>query len=88
MSGQRIVIRGESFLTLETVAECFHVQVAWVREVYDAGLLGPGERVGGDLAIPASNLDRMALIQRLHRHYGIDLELIEIVLERGAGSTH
>lgn len=86
MSERRIVIRGESFLTLATVAECFHVQVTWVREVYDAGLLGRGERVGDELAIPAAHLDRLALIQRLHRHYGLDLELIEVVLERESGS--
>jgi hypothetical protein len=86
MSERHIVIRGESFVTLSTVAEFFEVQVAWVREVYEAGLLGPGERVGEELAIPATELDRVATIQRLHRHYGVDLELIEFVLERRFGA--
>lgn len=80
----RITIHGESFVTLSTVAECFHVQSTWVREVYDAGLLGRGETVGADLAIAAEQLDRVAMIQRLHRHYGLDLATIEIVLEAGA----
>lgn len=80
----RIVIRGEAFVTLATVAECFHVQSTWVREVYDAGLLGRGERVGDELAIAVVELDRMAKVERLHRHYGLDLATIEIVIESGA----
>lgn len=82
MSGRRIEIRGETFLTLSTVAECFHVQVTWLRDVHDAGLLGPAERVGDELAIPTSALDRVAAIQRLHRHYGLELDVIAVVLER------
>lgn len=80
MSARPIVIRGETFVTLTAVAESFHVQVTWLRDVHDAGLLGPAERVGDELAIPASALDRVALVQRLHRHYGLDLEVIAVVL--------
>lgn len=83
MSG-RIVIHGESFVTLATVAECFHVHSTWVREVYDAGLLGRGEQVGDELAIAAVQLDRVAVVQRLHRHYGLDLATIELMIESGA----
>jgi hypothetical protein len=80
----RLTIHGECFVTLSSVAECFHVHSAWIREVYDFGLLGRGEHVGDDLAIAAAQLDRVATIQRLHRHYGLDLATIEIVLESGA----
>jgi hypothetical protein len=77
-----IVIHGESFVTLATVAECFQVQTAWVRAVYDAGLLGAGERVGDEVAIPSARLERVALVERLHLHYGLDLASVELWIER------
>src|SRR5262249_32471016 len=53
---ERIEIRGEFFVTLETAAAWYRVERRWVEEGYSAGLLGQGERVGGALAVPASEL--------------------------------
>lgn len=73
-------IRGELFLTLETAAECYHVEVRWIEEVQRAGLLR-GERVDGSLALSARELDRMAAVLRWHRHHGIELETVLALLE-------
>ena len=73
MRRQVISIRGQLYLTLETVADCYRVEVEWLHEVYETGLLGPGARVGDSMAIAACMLDRMGEILRLHRQQGINL---------------
>ncbi len=69
-------IRGELFVMLESAAECYRVEVRWIESLYREGLLGPGERVGGSIAFPANELDRLAAILRWHRHHGLDLETV------------
>ena len=81
MSQQR-VIHGEVYLTLETVAECYEVEVTWVREVYDVGLLGTGEPVEHSIAIAARMLDRLAEVRRLTLQTGVNLPGIVMLLER------
>ncbi len=76
-----IEIRGETFVTLEAVAECYRVEVRWVEEVYAEGLLGPGERVGRSIAVPAAELDHLAALLRWHRHLGLDLDAVAALLE-------
>lgn len=78
-------VRGESYLTLEVAAECYQLEVSWVRQVYDLGLLGPGERTGEGLAIPAPMLDRLARVIHLARHLDIELDLVTLLLEQDAG---
>lgn len=81
MSLRVLEIRGEVFVTLESAAECYQVEVRWVEEVYDNGLLGQGEKVGPSLAVRATQLDRLAAILRWHRHHGLELEAILALLE-------
>lgn len=76
-----ITIRGELWLTLETVAECYEVETTWVREVYEHGLLGAGEPVGGSIAIAAVELDRLAQVLRLNRQQGLDLLAVMALLD-------
>ena len=80
MSASALVIHGEVHLTLATVADCFAVEVAWVERVYALGLLGPGERVDGTVAVAAELLDRVAEVLRLSRYHGVALETVEIFL--------
>jgi hypothetical protein len=75
----RIVIRGETWFTLETVARCYEIEVGFLEEVYEQGLLGRGERVGASLAVAAEMLDRVARILRLHRQ-GVDVAGIALLL--------
>jgi hypothetical protein len=77
-----VELRGELYLELESVAECYQVEVAWVREVYALGLLGEGERLERSIAIPAERLDRVAEVLRFHRHLGLELETIALLLGR------
>jgi hypothetical protein len=76
----RVTIRGETFLTLETVAECYEIELQWVERIYRLGLLGRGEDVEGHAAIASTMLERVAEILRLCRHQGVDPTLVGLFL--------
>ena len=84
-----LIIRGERYVTLAGVAETYSLELAWVREVYDYGLLGEGERLDGppgatagdDIAVAERMLDRVATIERLHRAQGVNLPGIALILD-------
>jgi hypothetical protein len=80
VSAPSLVIHGQLHLTLPAVADTFAVEVRWVEEVYALGLLGPGERAGGSIAVPAELLDRVAEIVRLSRYHGVPLEAVVVLL--------
>ncbi len=75
------VIAGETYLALETVAECFDCEVAWVERVYALGLLGRGEMIEGRVAIPAASLERVATVRRLCVHLDLSPELVGLWLD-------
>ena len=75
----RIVIDGETYLSVQTVAECYHCEVTWVREVCEFGLLSV-RYVGSDVVIPSYLLDRLAAIIRMHRYYGLNMAGIALAL--------
>jgi len=77
---ERIVIDGEVFLSLTTVATCFHVEVSFVEEVYGMGLLGPGRQKSGIVLVEACQLDRFARIVQLHRYHGVELDAVAVLL--------
>jgi len=70
---------GRAWLRIEDVAACYEVEVAWVREVRDAGLLEVQEQGGAEL-VPALALDRLAEIVRWGRTLGLDLGTIASLL--------
>jgi len=76
---QYLEIRGQAFVTLEGAAECYRVEARWLEEVYAEGLLGRGERVAGSIAVPVSELDRLAAILRWHRYHGLDLDALSVL---------
>ena len=73
------MIAGRMYLAIEDVATCFEVEVAWVREVRDEGLLEVLIESGDEL-VPARELDRLASIVRLARALGLDLATVEPLL--------
>ena len=81
MTSVRITLHGESWITIETVAETFACEVSLVRQVYERGLLGPGERVDQALFVRTAMLDRVAVIVRMHVHQGLGLSAIEVLLD-------
>lgn len=81
MSRHTVVIHGEAYLTIETIAECFEVKATWVEAVYQQGLLGTGERRGETLYVQACMLDRMAEIRRLNTLLDEDLSAIALFFE-------
>ncbi len=80
MSTRRIVIRGDSYIALETVAECYCFERAWIEAVYEAGLLGRGEIFESRTVIRTSLLDRVATIRRMQHYQGLALETVAILL--------
>jgi hypothetical protein len=79
--GHVILIRGERWITLAGLAESWDVELAWVEEVYEHGLLGPGRSVEEQLAVPEPMHDRLATIRRLALVHGVNLAGIAIILD-------
>lgn len=80
MSEHQITIKGELFLSLETYADIYCVEVPWLREVYEHGLLGPGVASGPLVCVAAVHMDRVATIVRLNQNLGMDVMDIRIEL--------
>lgn len=76
----QIVIGGESYLTLETICECYECEMAWLRQAYDFGLLGGGVVHRDTIVLSVRILDRVADIVRLGRYQGMSFETIFVVL--------
>ena len=81
MTFEVITIRGEAYLTLDALANCYEVEVSFLVAVYEVGLLGRGERVADTFAVATTNLDRLARILQLHRQQGLDVSGIASFLE-------
>jgi hypothetical protein len=81
VSGEKLYIEGELYLSLDAVAEVYRVHVTWLREAYDVGLFGSsaGDETGACIA--AVQLDRVSTIIRLHYVLGLDLEAIQLMLD-------
>ena len=80
MTSDQFFIEGDLYLNLETVAEIYHVEVLWLREVYDFGLLESSVDSGTVIHIQATQLDRVAAIVRWHVGLGLDIEAISLAL--------
>ena len=85
MKREVIRIRGAAYIALDTVARCYQVEVTWVEEADELGLLGAGELVEDRLCVEAAMLGRLARILRLHRQLGLDLMGIATMWERELG---
>jgi hypothetical protein len=75
----RVIIREETYITLDTIAECYEFEVEWIEEVYGMGLLGTGENVEGRTAIPSRMLERVAELRRLCHYHGLDPYLVDVL---------
>ncbi|MCB9899527.1 MAG: hypothetical protein H6825_16090 [Planctomycetes bacterium] len=80
MTRGTIVVAGELFVTLDAVAHCYEVEVAWLLEVHEHGLLGRTAHAGDALVLAVDALDRLARVLRLHRQLGLDLAGIALIL--------
>lgn len=67
------------WVRIDEVAACYEVEVTWVREVRDAGLLET--RLQDDVElVPVLALDRLAEVVRLARALGLDLGTVSSLL--------
>lgn len=76
-----VYIREEAYVTLSTIADCYECSEAWVREVYDVGLLGTGEIRDERTLVRADAMDRVARILRLSTVHGLELDVIVHLLD-------
>lgn len=81
MSEQTLYVEGELHLAVEEVAAVYRVDAVWLRSVCSAGLV-EGVSREAQLYIPAARLDRVATIVRYHVALGLDLDTIELQLDR------
>lgn len=75
-----IVIEGEVYLRLEVIAEWYAVEVRWLEEVVEHGLVERRHQSDKTVAIAAVELDRLAQIVRLYFHQGVNLEGVALLL--------
>jgi NTP pyrophosphatase (non-canonical NTP hydrolase) len=76
-----VYIREEAYITLATIAECYECSEAWLREIYDVGLLGTGEIRDELTLVRAESMDRVAWILRLSTVHGLELDVILHLLD-------
>lgn len=73
-------IGGETWLTLEAVADCYDCESAWLRDAWSHGLLGSGLEFEGRVLLHVAVLDRVAEVVRLGRHQGLAFEAISLLV--------
>ncbi|MCB9916071.1 MAG: hypothetical protein H6828_13155 [Planctomycetes bacterium] len=78
---ERVTLHGEGYLTIEAIAECFHVDVAVVRESYELGLFGEVAESEGRVVLHVRELERVATIVRWHVHLGVELTSVALLLD-------
>jgi hypothetical protein len=76
----KITIAGESYLTLESISECYECEVTWLREAYEFGLFGGGRVHFGTIVLSVRVLDRVAEVIRLGRYQGLGFDAIFVML--------
>ena len=81
MTRATLTIRGETYVSLETVAECYECELTWVQEIFALGLLGAGTSVEGLVLVPSFMLERVAAIRRLCHYHGIDPTIVELLMK-------
>jgi hypothetical protein len=74
------IVEGEvRWVRVEVAAELYSLHERFVRELLDAGLIDVARESGGALWLAEAMLDRLARIQWMHRHLGIDLEVAAVL---------
>ncbi len=82
MTQRKLYIEETLYLSLETLAEIYSVEVTWMRRVYDRGLLGHGVDSESSICIPAVRLDLVATVVRLHGRLGLDERQVSVAIEQ------
>jgi len=77
----RVVIEGETYLSLAAIAECYACEAEWMHEVYQYGLLGRGRVVDEEILVSTCVLDRVADVVRLSLYHGVALGTLAVLLE-------
>ena len=85
MSRARRIVAGELYLSLETVAEIWHVETGWLAEIHGRGLLGRSVDLETEVFVAVAEMDRLASIVRLARILEGDLAALELELDAWFG---
>ena len=71
-----IRIDGELYLSLETIASIYEIQIVWLEQAFSRGLFGPGANSEGVTCLAAAQLDFVATVVRMHKYLDADLTTI------------
>jgi hypothetical protein len=80
MSELVVRIEGQTWVTLETISECYQCEVTWVRQACELGLFGRARVHAGTLVVRTTVLDRVASAWRLSRYEGLSFDAIVVLL--------
>jgi len=81
MSSRLVVIKGERFCSLNTLAEICALEVEWVADVYRIGLLGEGELRDGTLFVRVAVVERVVTIRKFQVQTGVELAIVPALLD-------
>ena len=81
MTSHQVTVEGELYLSLETYAEMYCIEVVFLRDVYEQGLLGSGVMSDARVCIAVTQMDRIATVVRLHDACGLDVDAIHLILD-------
>jgi len=81
MARGRFLVRGELYLSLETVADCYSIEVAWLEECAAFGLFELASLDEHTRALSGAALERVAEILRLRASSGLELPALALWLE-------
>jgi hypothetical protein len=71
-----VILAGERYLRVDLVAAWYEVEVAWIEQAQEWGLIARLRRHESALWIPVDELDHLARTVALHRHYALEIEAI------------
>ncbi len=74
MKHEKRHIGGELYLSLETVAEVYELELVWLEGARQEGLLGDCPEQEERVWIAAARLERVAVLVRLCHGFGLDLQ--------------
>ena len=81
MSPAHFTRDGETWVTVEAVAKCYHVEVSLLSSACEQGYLTHTVDTTGALAVAVREFDRVAVLVRLHVYQGVSLDAVGLFLE-------
>lgn len=80
-----VMLGGERFLRLEVVARWYRIEISFIEEAVELGLLPAESTTDSDRVLAEHALDRLAQLLRWHWQTGLDLATLALLLPTETG---